>query len=710
MKKFTLALSALAMMGAMSLSAQEDVKLIVKANFNGNAANFGHYMSVNADDAALKMINDPADETAHWTITENEDGSKTIKNVGDNTYLYLMDGQAYGSDDPVNVYTADSPAIAGAIGFTTTANASTDSSNWLNINGANGTTLGHWSLDGGSSFIVMTYVEGQTDEEVQAAVHDALDAAAEAAAAAAAKAQRIDRLTAYANASTSGKEMISYIVGQMEYSIENESEADQDLTYTNMANAAGSMFLSDFQNSVRWINKRTEQNIAYMPDNESTPVQRTADFTNNAIWQAEMLDVVGTTVASSFDARFMIKNVASGKYLGIQPANQPVPVVDTNENAAIYKLVAASTGFQIICINSDVENNYLNCSSWGPDTKLTVWNFADDAGANWIVENAATLTGSSADFTGEFVDDGWGGKTFTEINGFTITVPEGAQPSGIGSVVVANRDWSTGIDTPLFQGKIAELAFGEPEKVTEQVYVGYDPETYMPIYEDKTFDRYTFVLNPTRSEPGEYRIDVDAYAFSLTNAEGTTEYTAAIYGSTFIEEAAFALTVTPEEGTVLEIAEITLNAEGGIAPNWNYADDYNVTLKHSWSEVTGYDPEMGDLYQWHEETILDLNQEAIQEFDSFDWDDPTKPAYTIPVGATAAGDYNLFIPAGFFENDSMVQNEDTFVSWTIEVVDGIKTITDVKVNGESIYDLSGRKVSKASKGLFIINGVKTLVK
>ncbi|MDE7111729.1 MAG: hypothetical protein K2O38_07505 [Muribaculaceae bacterium] len=44
-----------------------------------------------------------------------------------------------------------------------------------------------------------------------------------------------------------------------------------------------------------------------------------------------------------------------------------------------------------------------------------------------------------------------------------------------------------------------------------------------------------------------------------------------------------------------------------------------------------------------------------------------------------------------------------------EIEDGIEEIT-VNAKAQGIYDLQGRKVAKASKGLYIINGVKTLVK
>lgn len=56
-------------------------------------------------------------------------------------------------------------------------------------------------------------------------------------------------------------------------------------------------------------------------------------------------------------------------------------------------------------------------------------------------------------------------------------------------------------------------------------------------------------------------------------------------------------------------------------------------------------------------------------------------------------------------------------AWKIELIsegeeipDGIQEISGVSAKAQGIYDLQGRKVANPSKGLYIINGVKTLVK
>ncbi|MBP3535735.1 MAG: hypothetical protein J6J53_06945, partial [Muribaculaceae bacterium] len=72
--------------------------------------------------------------------------------------------------------------------------------------------------------------------------------------------------------------------------------------------------------------------------------------------------------------------------------------------------------------------------------------------------------------------------------------------------------------------------------------------------------------------------------------------------------------------------------------------------------------------------------------------------------------YTLNVPAGYFTvNSKLAPAMSTAVK--VEDTTSIKEIgTAEKTGATVIYDLQGRRVSKASKGVYIINGVKTLVK
>ncbi len=74
-------------------------------------------------------------------------------------------------------------------------------------------------------------------------------------------------------------------------------------------------------------------------------------------------------------------------------------------------------------------------------------------------------------------------------------------------------------------------------------------------------------------------------------------------------------------------------------------------------------------------------------------------------------DYTVTLPAALFTLDSNVSPAvNANVTVPKDTSTGIKEIGVSEKGAEVIYDLQGRRVSKASKGVYIINGVKTLVK
>lgn len=78
--------------------------------------------------------------------------------------------------------------------------------------------------------------------------------------------------------------------------------------------------------------------------------------------------------------------------------------------------------------------------------------------------------------------------------------------------------------------------------------------------------------------------------------------------------------------------------------------------------------------------------------------------------ANAPTSYNMTIPAGLFTVDGRLSPE---LKGAVTVTDstGINSIEADSIDGNSIiYDLQGRRVVNPAKGLYIINGVKTLVK
>lgn len=84
----------------------------------------------------------------------------------------------------------------------------------------------------------------------------------------------------------------------------------------------------------------------------------------------------------------------------------------------------------------------------------------------------------------------------------------------------------------------------------------------------------------------------------------------------------------------------------------------------------------------------------------------------VTVTGFTPGEYTITAPAGFFTVDGKLSAPLTS-SFTVNndgTSTGIEEIGAAQAGKQVIYDLQGRRVQRAAKGLYIINGVKTLVK
>ena len=80
---------------------------------------------------------------------------------------------------------------------------------------------------------------------------------------------------------------------------------------------------------------------------------------------------------------------------------------------------------------------------------------------------------------------------------------------------------------------------------------------------------------------------------------------------------------------------------------------------------------------------------------------------TEPV--TANGTYILEIPDGYFVDKNGKEIKGTTLKYTVKNdgtgIDGITIDAD-----NAAYDLMGRKVEKATRGIYIVNGKKTIIR
>lgn len=718
-------------------------KLICKANFDAAAValNQPHYLGVDTN-GKLIMTN-AIDDMSSWIISEPaEDGAVTVQNVELEDYLFVneSDGRYLTADAPA-VYFIDSPVIDGAIGITTTKDATTGQQVFLNISGSGqAANIAIWSLDRGSSFFVMDYVEGDTDETVQERVQAKL-----------ARIEGLAKFEKYCDASSTGRINKEWFLPML------ENAADEDFAgmLESLTDTVMSYFISDLEANAT-IKSQASGKYVTAPATTAEGITLSETFNLTAgLWQAvELNGIMGTSVTGA-TCRFKLQNVSSGLYIGKQTANsQQVPVTDKSEDAAIFRIVAGNNGLEIEITNAiaegaenAVENNFLNADQ--TYNKLVVYQFENDNNAYWIAENLSALTFNEvgADFTGEFEGDE-SLKIYSSITGFSISVPRGATATGIGSIVFGKTGEGKEM-TAIYEKTVAEALNGVTptqgsKTISDWVEDGTVNEWGMPNWKEVQrtieYDVYTIALAEAITEPGNYAVEVSANAFSVNVTEGettTTKFTPEIRYAADIPSAKFVIAVAPEQGLVDAIVDITLtvgsedadnNEDEGIAPladavptfniNPAYNEGINVTLKREWSEPK-FDQDgkpvmlpddMGQEMEFKEETVLDINTAAMAEYFTYNDEDPTSPMFTIPANQSAVGEYRFIIPEGFFIDDNGAQNDAVFATWTIEVKDGIKTVTNLSVNGNTIFDLQGRKVAKASKGVFIINGKKVLVK
>lgn len=161
-------------------------------------------------------------------------------------------------------------------------------------------------------------------------------------------------------------------------------------------------------------------------------------------------------------------------------------------------------------------------------------------------------------------------------------------------------------------------------------------------------------------------------------------------------------------------------AEGEVAK----LDVINVAFEDAYQmAVGGFDPSKevvvlnaaGDV-------VTKAAMEIVFGEEEYGWAPPTNVVkFTLETPVTEPGVYTFVIPAGTVYNEAFYpESEDFGVEWgalynpevrltyTVVVPDGINGVT---VNGKAeIYSLDGRKVKNPTKGIYLINGKKVVVK
>jgi hypothetical protein len=154
-------------------------------------------------------------------------------------------------------------------------------------------------------------------------------------------------------------------------------------------------------------------------------------------------------------------------------------------------------------------------------------------------------------------------------------------------------------------------------------------------------------------------------------------------------------------------------------------DVINVAFEDAYGSVAGgFDPSKEVVVlNAAGEVVAKAEMEVVFEAaDEYGWAPATNVVkFTLDTPVTETGIYTFVIPAGTVYNEMFYpESEDFGVEWgalynpeisityTIGDVTGINGVT---VNGKSeIYSIDGRKVTNPTKGIYVVNGKKVVIK
>lgn len=220
--------------------------------------------------------------------------------------------------------------------------------------------------------------------------------------------------------------------------------------------------------------------------------------------------------------------------------------------------------------------------------------------------------------------------------------------------------------------------------------------------------------------PEEYLVDQSQMQIRMNILDVNGQYVTYAYDTDYLWEGAVLLEYTAPVKSDLYKMVSSDPAEGEVAK----LDVINVAFEDAFQTVAGgFDPSKevvvlnaaGDV-------VTKAAMEVVMGEEVYGYIPATNVVkFTLETPVTEPGVYTFVIPAGTVYNEMYYpESEDFGVEWgalynpeirityTVVAADGINAVT---VNGKAeIYSLDGRKVTNPTKGIYLINGKKVVVK
>lgn len=296
------------------------------------------------------------------------------------------------------------------------------------------------------------------------------------------------------------------------------------------------------------------------------------------------------------------------------------------------------------------------------------------------------------------------GMTFLEYKIATVTKVTSVDPEcGFYEVLPSKV-------TLTFDNEISAVEYG----MIQTQLTGF--RGYMMTENDYVIDGNKLTINV----PEEFLVDQSQMQIRMNVVDAKGMYVTYAFDPDYEYEDAVILEYTaPVKADLYKMVSAD-PAEGEVAK----LDVINVAFEDAYQMVVGgFDPSKevvvlnaaGDV-------VTKAAMEIVYGEEEYGWVPPTNVVkFTLETPVTEPGVYTFVIPAGTVYNEMYYpESEDFGVEWgalynpevrltyTVVATDGINGVT---VNGKAeIYSLDGRKVTNPTKGIYLINGKKVVVK
>lgn len=297
------------------------------------------------------------------------------------------------------------------------------------------------------------------------------------------------------------------------------------------------------------------------------------------------------------------------------------------------------------------------------------------------------------------------GMTFLEYKIATVTKVTSVDPAcGFYEVLPSKV-------TLTFDNEISAVEYG----MIQTQLTGF--RGYMMTENDYVIDGNQLTINV----PEEFLVDQSQMQIRMNVVDAKGMYVTYAFDPDYEYEDAVILEYTaPVKADLYKMVSAD-PAEGEVAK----LDVINVAFADAFESVAGgFDPSKEVVVlNANGEVVTKAAMEIVYGEEEYGWVPPTNVVkFTLETPVTEAGVYTFVIPAGTVYNEMFYpESEDFGVAWgavynpevrlTYTVVANADGIENLTVNGKAeIYSLDGRKVKNPTKGIYLINGKKVVVK